>query len=235
MILVSATLFIAETKQNIPVHKSKSNLVFSVYKLGIVNTVISSLGNISNGGSENIFAQNLNKFKSVVLRNSFNSIVDMEFAPLDNPPYQDGFWISWNSNGKGITSAVTNVFINSTELTGIFSTNQEINVTSELDVNGYYTLMNESHKQATISIKVFNEAKPALANNFTIYYEQDGDLSIEEWVKVDSFSTANFGNGTYSLSFTVQTISQDDPLLISVQCHDLRHIFVKTNFKCIQT
>jgi subtilase family serine protease len=107
-----------------------------------------------------------------------------------------------------------------------------INVTSELNVNGQYTLLNGSLKQVNLTCNILNEGKPALAQNFTVYYEQDGSLSTEEWIQVASPSITDYGNGTYRMSFTANTTSPADPMLISVYSQDLRHVFVKANVTC---
>jgi hypothetical protein len=199
-----------------------------------MHTIISALANISNGGSTDILAANLNQFKSVVERNSFNAIFKMDFASLNMTPYQDGVWISWDSSGRGISGAYVNFVLNSSGTSATHYSEYAINVTSEIDVSGYYTLLTGSQKQVNVTCTLLNEGKPALAQNFIVYYERDGSLSPEEWIQVTSPSIIDYGNGTYFISFTAETTNPDDPLLVSVLSQDLRHIFIKANVTCTQ-
>jgi hypothetical protein len=123
--------------------------------------------------------------------------------------------------------------LNASGTSATYYSEYTVNVTSEIEVTGSYTLLTESLKQVNLTCKVFNEGKPALAQNFTIYYEQDGSLP-EEWVQVEAPSITDYGNGTYVISFTAETTNPDDPMLVSVHSHDLRYILVKANVTCTQ-
>ena len=101
-------------------------------------------------------------------------------------------------------------------------------------MNGYYEALTGSLKQVNVTCNVLNEGKPALTQNFTVYYEQDGSLSTEEWVQVASPSITDYGNGTYTMSFTAETTNPDDAMLVSVHSHDLRYILTQANVTCIQ-
>jgi len=234
LLLLSTAVYVSETAKNVAVHDSRVYPAFSAYKLGTTHTVISALANISNGGSTDVLVANLNQFKSVVNSHSFDAIVKMDFTPLNMTPYQDGVWISWGSSGRGISSAYVNFVLNSSGTSATYYSEYAINVTSEIDVNGYYTLLTGSLKQVNLTCNLLNEGKPALAQNFTVYYEQDGSLSPEEWIQIASPSITDYGNGTYIISFTANTTNPDDPMLVSVHSHDLRHIVTKANVTCTQ-
>jgi hypothetical protein len=234
LLLLSTAVYVSEIEKNVALYDSRVDPAFSAYKLGARNTLISALANISNGGSTDVLVADLNQFKSVVGSHSFDAIVNMDFTPLNMTPYQEGIWISWDSSGRGISSAYVNLALNSSGTSASCYSEYAINVTSEIDVNGYYTLLTGSLKQVNLTCNILNEGKPALAQNFTVYYEQDGSLSPEEWIQVASPSIADYGNGTYSISFTANTTNPDDPMLVSVHSHDLRHIFIKANVTCTQ-
>jgi len=90
--------------------------------------------------------------------------------------------------------------------------------------------LNNSEKIVNITCRVFNEDKPALAENITVYYKLDGN-----WLPANSsnnLSITDYGNGTYAISFTVNTDS--DIVQVSVHVHDSRGIFVKANVTCSQ-
>jgi hypothetical protein len=232
MLLLSTALYVAETEKDVAVYELEVDPAFSAYKVGTIHTIISALSNISNGGSTDILVANLNQFKSVVDNYSFNTIFKMEFTSFNMTPYQDGVWIDWGSSGKGVTSAYVNFILNSSGTSATYYSEYAVNITSEIDVTGVYTLLTGSLKQANVTCTVLNGGKPALAQNFTVYYEKDGLLSPEEWVQVASPSITDYGNGTYLMSFTAETTNPDDPLLVSVHCHDLRYIFIKANVTC---
>jgi len=78
---------------------------------------------------------------------------------------------------------------------------------------------------------VFNEGKPALAQNFTFYYE-DAASSIENWTQVTSPSITSFDNGTYAVSFNAQTQLPGDPIRASMYCQDQRGILICANVTC---
>ena len=234
LVLLSTAVYVADTQKNVPVYNSGTEPSFSAYKLGATNTVISAVANISNGGSVDVLVADLNQFKSVVNSHSFSAMVKIDFAPLNMTPYNDGVWVSWGSNGHGISGVYVNMVLNSSGTSATCYSEYAINVTSEINVNGQYTLLNESLKQVDLTCNILNEGIPALAQNFTVYYEQDGSLSTEEWIQVASPNISDYGNGTYHMSFTANTTNPDDPMLISVHSQDLRQIFVKANVTCTQ-
>jgi hypothetical protein len=60
MLLLSTALYVAETAKDVAVFKSEAEPVFSAYRLGTMHTIMSALSNISNGGSTDVLAANLN-------------------------------------------------------------------------------------------------------------------------------------------------------------------------------
>jgi hypothetical protein len=208
LLLLSTALYVSEIEKNAAVYETRADPAFLV--------------------------ANLNQFKSVVDSHSFNALVEMDVTPLNVAPYQDGVWISWDFSGRGISSAYVNLVLNSSGTAVAYYSEYAVNVTSEINVDGYYTTLTGSLKQVNLTCNILNEGKPALAQNFTVYYEQDGSLSPEEWVQIASPSITDYGNGTYVISFTAETSNPDDPLLVSVHSHDLRYILIKANVTCTQ-
>jgi hypothetical protein len=234
LLLLSTALYITETEKDALVYHSETDTNFSAYKLGTMHTLISALANISNDGTSDILIADLNQFNSITADHSYNAIFKVEYTPLGETPYQNGIWIDWNSSGRGISSAYVSFRLNSSGTSAIYHSEYAVNITTELDINGYYSPLTGSLKQVNVTARLLNEGRPALASNFTIYYENDGSLSQEEWMRVASPGITDYGNGTYSMSFTAETVNPTDPLLISVQCHDLRYIFIEANATCVQ-
>ena len=234
LLLLSTALYINEIQKNAAAYEQRVNPVFSEYKLGVTHTIISALANITNGGSTDILTADLKMFKSVVNEYSFETIVEMDYIPLNTTPYQDGVWISWDTSGRGTSSANIKLVLNASGTSATYYSEYSVNVTSVIEVSGVYSVLSDSLKQVNVICNIFNEGKHALAQDFRVYYEQDGSLSTEEWVQVTLPSIADYGNGTYSLSFTAETTNPDDPMLVSVHNHDLRYILTKANVTCTQ-
>lgn len=233
LLILSTAVYVIKTEENRVLYSlEEANSALPAYQLGLVHTVVSALANVSNGGSTNILATNLNRFAAVVEKRLYNVMFSMEFAPLDAGPYQKGFWIDWAANGKGVSSAYVAFRIKASGLSTNYREEYAVNVTSELSVSGIWTRQDNSLKFATLICAVRNEGNPASAENFTIYFERDGSLTQEEWIQVEAPSITDYGNGTYSITFTAGTTNPDDPLIVSVHCHDLRGIFVRANVTC---
>jgi hypothetical protein len=110
-------------------------------------------------------------------------------------------------------------------------TEYDENVTTLVNIVGgtYKKLEGEGmelKKQVNVTCRILNEGEPALARNVTLFFEEDGDLSTQEW---------DYGNGTYFLSFIAETQTRNDPVLVSAQVYDLRGIFVLANATCTET
>ncbi|MEM2999327.1 MAG: hypothetical protein QXV09_01675 [Candidatus Bathyarchaeia archaeon] len=232
LLILSTAVYVIKTEENRVLYNLvEANNALSAYQLGLMHTVVSTLANVSNGGSMNILAANLNHFVAVVEKRLYNVMFNTEFAPLNAAPYQNGFWIDWATNGKGISSAYVVFRINASGLSTSYREEYSVNVTSELSVSGVW-MRQDNLKSAILICVVRNEGNPASAENFTVYFERDGSLTQEEWIQVEAPSITDYGNGTYSITFTAETTNPDDPLIVSVHCHDLRGIFVRANVTC---
>ena len=165
----------------------------------------------------------------------------MNYTPLNKDPYLNGIWKSWSADGVGVSSAyvtdgegVSSAYVRFVFNSSAPSTSSnlafDVNVTTAAILSGNYQI-NGILTQANLTVNILNEGKPALAQNFTFYFEN----AIGGWVKVGSSSITdfgNFGNGTYSVSFTTETDQSSNPLLVSMLCQDQRGIFVGANVTC---
>lgn len=235
LLLLSAALYISQVEDATPLDSPRTNDIIGVCKLGTTQAVTSALANISTGGNINILTDDLNTFKALLIHHSYEALVSLDFNLINVSSYQDGVWISWGQNGEGISGACVDFAVNSSGISSTVSSGYSVNVTTALEISGHYTTINGSFKQATLTCNVLNEGKPALARNMSIYYEDDGSLESENWVSVQSPNLTENRNGTYLISFTAQTLTPDDPLVVSVHCWDLRSIFVQANCTCVQT
>jgi hypothetical protein len=162
-------------------------------------------------------------------------VITVDFDPLNVQPYLNGVLLSWGQNGEGVSSACVDFTVNSSGLSSDLFSEYSVNVTTALSINGRYSMVNGSLKQTNVTCAILNEGNPALARNFSVYYEDDGSLATEEWVPALSPTLTDYYNGTYLISFTAQTLSPDNPLVVSVHCWDLRSIFVQANCTCVHS
>ncbi|MGB9960213.1 MAG: hypothetical protein ACPLKQ_06815 [Candidatus Bathyarchaeales archaeon] len=203
-----------------------SDFVFAV-KQGSRNAVISALANASNGGEKTILADNLNSLSQAYIRLNQRGIWRLSYTVRDNANYEGGIWLSWGTNGLGVSSAYANFTLAVYDLTFNVTMHYAVNITTAITVNGYYTT-NGTAKTVSLYCQVFNEGEPALAKRLTVFYENLG-----VWVPVNasnSLSITDYGNGTYALSFTVNVPSEIVQILVHVE--DLRGILVQAGLSC---
>jgi hypothetical protein len=232
LLLLSTAIYIIETEKEVPTIGTDENNAFPAYKQSTRNTLISALANVTNGGDAGVLTADLNELNSAITFHSYQAILKMDFTPQNTAPYQNGIWISWGTDGQGVSSAYVNFAFNSSGSSTTSNLEYAVNVTSEANLSGSYLHLNGTLKQVNLAVNVLNEGKPALAQNFTFYFDYDGSLLTEDWVKVDSPSITNFGNGTYAVSFIAETDQPNDPLIVSMYCQDQRGILVGADFTC---
>jgi hypothetical protein len=228
-ILISSTsIYIYELSKE---SNSQSSLPIAnfipIIKQCTKNALISSLANISNGGSKTVLATNLDELSEILRSLRQPAIFQLMFDLLNNSDYEFGVRLSYGE-GFGISSAYANFTVN---IQGLKNVELEYasNITTKVLVEGYY-IRNGDEKNVTLTCKVYNEGEPALARKISLFYELGGI-----WVPVtplDNLSTVDFGDGTYVLSFT--TISSSENIQVSAHVYDLRGIFVYANTTCTE-
>jgi hypothetical protein len=227
-LLLSTAIYVFETEKEVPTVGTDENTVFPAYQQSIRNTLISALANVTNGGDPSVLTDDLNGLNAAITNDSYQAILVMNYTPLNVAPYQNGIWVSWGVDGHGISSACVSFAFNSSGFSTTSNVESAVNLTSEINLSGNYRQINDTSKQANLTINLLNEGKPALAQNFTFYFEN----ATEGWVKVDSPSINDFGNGTYAVSFIAETDQPSDPLPVSMLCQDQRGVFVGANATC---
>jgi hypothetical protein len=203
-----------------------SNFILAV-KQGSRNAVISALANASNGGEKTVLAENLESLSQAYMRLNQRGIWRLSYTVLNDSLYDRGVWLSWNTSGLGVSSAYANFTLRVYDLTANITISYAVNITTTITINGYYT-NNGTEKTVNLYCKVFNEGKPALAKNLTVFYE-----ALGVWMPVNAsntFSIYDYGNGTYTVSFTV-TVSSEI-VQVSVHIQDMRGILVQASIPC---
>jgi hypothetical protein len=233
LLLLSTALYVIETEKTTPLVKTQENEL-SAYKQSVENTVISALANTTNDGDSGVLSSNLAELKTVITSHSYQAMLTMDYNIPSALPYQNGVWISWGTNGQGVSSAYVTFVFNSSEPLATSNLEYAVNITSAVKFSGKYEQLIDNSKQVNLTVNILNEAKPAFAQNFTFFYDYDGSLSTVDWIEVASPTITNFGNGTYSVSFTCDTSQRDDDVFVSMFCHDQRGILVSANATCVR-
>jgi hypothetical protein len=154
-------------------------------------------------------------------------MLQMDFAPLNTAPYQDGVWVLWGPNGRGISSAYVGFVLNYSASSSVSSLEYDLNLTSEINLSGKYLQINSTINQVDLIVNVLNEGKPALAQNFTFCFQNSS-----EWIRAPSPNIIDFGNGTYEVLFDAETDQPSNPFIVSALCEDQRGIIIGTNVTC---
>jgi len=227
-LLLSTAIYVIETEKEVPTANTSEENVFPAYQQSIRNTLISALADITNGSKTSVLTDDLKELNAAITSDSYQAILQMNYTLLNAAnTYQNGIWISWNGS-QGISSDYVRFVFNSSAPSTSSSLAFDVHVTTEADLSGNYFQLNSSFTQVNLTVNVLNEGKPALAQNFTFYFEN----ATDDLVKVDSPIITDFGNGTYAVSFIAETDQPSDPLLVSMLCQDQRGIFVGANVTC---
>ena len=228
IMISSATIYVYElsTETNKIDSYSISDIILAL-KQSTTNTLISSLANISKGGDKAILEANLNSLSEAFTNLNQLGMCHQSFTLINDSKYTFGIYLSWNTNGLGVSNAYTNFTLEVQSMIANVAVDYAVNITTAVAINGSYIRLEGDEKLVNLTCVVSNEEQPALARNITLFYE---NLGI--WIPVNSsnnLSIINYGNGTYLLSFTV-TISSD--FQVSTHVYDLRDIHVQANTTC---
>ena len=207
-LLLSTAIYVIETEKQVPTAATGENNVFPAYQQSTVNTLISALANVTNGGDQGVLTADLNKLNSAITNDSYQAMVQINYTPLNVAPYQNGLCISWGADGQGVSSAYVSFALNSSAPSTSSNLEYDVNVTTAADLSGNYFQLDSNLTQVNLTVNMFNDGKPALVQNFSFYFEN----ATGQWVNVGSPSLTDFVNGTYSASFTTETNQFNDPL-----------------------
>lgn len=230
VILLSTAYYVYETEKNITASQTAADLSFLTTKSSIVNTLTSALANVTNGGDTGILRMDLDELSSTIENHSYDGRFDLQFTPLNSSPYQDGIYISWGSNGTGISSASVSFLINFSGPYANSYSEYRANVTTAIAIESTIT-SNGPEKNVNVTCKMLNEKDPAQANDITIYYQNE---TGGPWATVspsDNLNLIDYGNGTYFMSFRVYA---QNTLQVSARAHDLRNILVIANTTSVE-
>lgn len=231
LVLLSTAIFVIETEKDVPSAAADTDS-FSAIQQAARSTLISALANLTNGGTPSVLTSDLGKLESAILYSSYQSILQLQFTASNTAPYQNGFHISPPStNGQGVSVACITLEINSTAADSTARLECTITVVSEVYLSGTYLPQGDDQTQITLTIAVYNEGSPALARSLSFYFEN----AAGAWTNAGAPTTNDYGNGTYTASFTAETGQLSFPLHVSAVCVDQRGIVTVANATCSST
>ncbi|RLI40778.1 hypothetical protein DRO69_12460 [Candidatus Bathyarchaeota archaeon] len=232
LLLLSVELYVYEVGKAIDTANSNSfsDSIFAV-RLGSRHVVIGSLANISQGGANQNLELNLESWSSFVGKQYQFGKHILNFTVREASPYSSGIWISWGTNGSGVSGAYANFTLKLLDRGIEINQTYAINVTTTLSIQGSYSVIGGNTKQVNVTSNLLNEGAPALAKNLTVYYNNSSDWIVPG--SQNNYTIIDYGNGTYFMSFIADIPSEN--VEVSVHVSDLRDITVQANVTCTET
>ena len=229
LLIISTFYYVYDVMKTRP-ENSESFLDYYILmvKLGSAHTVISSLANVTNGGSSQILTINLEAWSSKLKEECPYGCCLLDFQPRNVSPYSSGFYILWGENGSGISSCYVtfNLTIYGRDIQA--SLKYPVNITTSIAIQGFYSVGNGNLKNVIVICRIFNEGNPALAQSLDLYYQNGSS-----WIQVENYALTDYGNGTYRIAFNAYTPTT--PVHVSVKAYDIRQIYVQANATCNET
>lgn len=231
LVLVSTEIYVYETtSQSVSLKSDSFSNFVLMTKLGCKHTIISSLANVSVGGSSSILSTNLETLNSVMESQYQFGKCLLNYTLRNTSPYANGIWLSWGSSGIGYSGAYANFTFNVLDREVNATVYYVVNVTTTVSIVGTYEGLTGNDKQINIICNLSNEGQPALAESITTYYQVE-----TSWYEADAsnnYSVNNYGNGTYILTFTASIPGSE--VQVSTHAYDTREIFVQANATCTE-
>jgi hypothetical protein len=224
-LLLSAQLYILEVgKISGEMNSGALNDFMLDVKLGSRHAIIGSLANTSNGGSGSILEENLLKWADFIGGQYLQGKNTMDFTLEETAPYSSGIWLSWGTNGYGVSSAYAEFVHVLDGREANVDLSYSVNITTTLVISSVNQGLNETARQVDVTINVLNEAYPALTEQIMVYYRVSSTWLIPDLA--NGYRLQDYGNGTYVASFTAIAPLIDE---VSVHALDCRGIYVQTN------
>jgi len=231
LIITSTAAYIYELSGNIGDADTYTiNDLIDSIELGSTHTIISALADITNGGSTQTLANDLNEWTVAVGQQYWLGKLTLTYELNDSLPA--GLYIGWAAMGSGVSEAWVRARVGfrlNESGSGIeMQRSYYVNVSSSLYLEGI-TQNTSGTERVSVSCSLFNEDEPALAKNLTIYYRESN-----EWIApnaTNNYVLRDYGNGTYTAIFDVENMTT--PLYVSARVIDARQILVQANATCL--
>lgn len=231
LLLLSTELYVYDLGKALGEGNRNSSSDFALaVKAGSRHLVVGSLANVSQGGSSQTLGINLERWSSFVGSQYQYGKGILNFTLKEVTPYSSGIWISWGTNGLGISGAYANFTLQLLDRGADVDLRYGINITTILLIQSRYKQVSGDIKQVNVTCNLLNEEKPALTKNVTLYYR-----NLDEWLipgPQNNYTIIDYGNGTYFMSFFATIPGAEAE--VSVHTSDQRHIHVEANATCLE-
>jgi hypothetical protein len=227
LLMFSTVVYVTEVIKQAPTIEARQFDMFPQYQQNLRHTLISALANITNGGNTQVLTQDIDKLNQIFISHFYESTLQIDCALANTVPYQNGLWISGDLENHVVIGAQANYQLYSLGSTRASNVVGNVNVTSEAYLSGNYVQIDQTTKQATLTLRVLNEGTPALASEFQCYY-QNGS----QWNSIQTSDSTDFGNGTYKIVFSVNPSEPSDQLTVSIKVIDQRDINMRVKVTC---
>jgi hypothetical protein len=227
LIMLSTVVYVTAIVKQAPAVEVNQYDLYPQYHQSLRNTLISALANITKNGDTQVLDVDISKLNQLFSSHYFGSMLQINYTLPNDSQYQNGLCISNQQKNHAVIGAQVIYQLSSIGNAKISNAQGMVNVTSEAYLSGNCVQINETTKQATLTVQVLNEGKPVLAAGFTCYYQNGTD-----WIKAENFAVRDFGNGTYTIVFLAQLSQPGDQIVASLNVLDQRGINVSVNSIC---
>ncbi len=229
LLMLSTQLYIYEVGKSFDNGDStQANSVIYAIQLGSKHVVTGSLANISRGGEKSVLSTKLEDWSSLIGSYYQSGRIVLSYTLHTTPPYSDGTYMSWGTNGFGITSALSDFNLSILDQQLDIRLSYKVNITTAIYEEAFGRTLQDTSKQINVTFTLSNDGSPALAKNVSAQFRISG-----LWKPADeqsSYRLIDYGNGTYVSSFEVDT--PQDTVDVSVLVCDFREIYVQANTTC---
>jgi hypothetical protein len=227
LLMFSTFVYVNEVIKKAPTIETNQNDVFSQYQHGLKNTLISALANITSDNNTQVLNQDIEKLNQIFSSHFYGSLLEIDYTLASAAPYQGGLWISTGQENHTIVGAQVSYQLFSVGKSETSNVVGNVTVGSEVYLSGNSSQIDQATKQGNLTLRVFNDGMPALASNYSCYY-----LDGAQWVRIENFSSTDFGTGTYEIVFSAQLSQPSDPLTVAMYVLDQRGISMRVQATC---
>jgi len=229
-LLVSAQLYILEVgKTSVEMAPNSADFALSIKSVSR-NVVIGSLANISNGGVSDTLDLYLMKWASFVGSQYLYGKSVLKYTLRNLAPYASSVRLDWGGTGFGLSSAYVNFTHKLSDLGAGVDRSFFVNVTTTLLITSTNRRLAGDTRQVNVTINVLNEAKPASAEQITVYYLMSSNWLIPD--QANNYTLLDYGNGTYQASFVAAFPTGS--VEVSTHIIDQRGIYVQANVTSVE-
>jgi len=140
-------------------------------KQGSRRAVSASLINISQGGSESMLSDNVERWGDFVEADYRFGLIHMTHTLYNQAPYSDGVWLDWGVNGAGVSSVAVDFDLDLSGRGVESDLSFPVNVTTSLALEGDWQPTGVGYKWVTVDIVLQDDEGYTLGRSFLIEYE----------------------------------------------------------------